>query len=256
MRTIAFVIVASVAAAAQAVPIEPRDTGNEKWASVRGQVVFSAEKVPAPIEARDRVQGTPIFYPRWVVNPNNKGVKNVFVWLATETKERGIRMSVEKIHPDLRKVPDMILEIDVKHKQFSPDSQAMRAGQKLLFKNSSNEPCDFKCQSLEIAQNVLVPSGKTHMSASLKAETYPLMVSSGIHPWMKSHVRIFDHPYFAVTDEDGKFEIRLAPVGKMRLWTWHPESGFRDGAKGRDGDLIEVKSRGTDVGAIKIKPLD
>ena len=44
----------------------------------------------------------------------------------------------------------------------------------------------------------------------------PVSVSCSIHPWMKARVFCFAHPYFAITDENGNFEIkrrRLASIG-------------------------------------------
>ena len=34
-----------------------------------------------------------------------------------------------------------------------------------------------------------------------------------IHPWMSAWVGVLDHPYFAVTDAEGKFEIENLPAG-------------------------------------------
>jgi plastocyanin len=44
------------------------------------------------------------------------------------------------------------------------------------------------------------------------------------HPWMRTLVGVLTHPFFAVTSEDGKFEIRDLPPGKYTLAAWH-ESG-------------------------------
>jgi hypothetical protein len=57
---------------------------------------------------------------------------------------------------------------------------------------------------------------------------------------MAGYVRIFDHPYYAITDENGNFEIKNAPAGKFRIVFWH-ENGVRGGAKGRFGEPIEIK---------------
>ena len=69
----------------------------------------------------------------------------------------------------------------------------------------------------------------------LKKENPPIQYKCTIHGWMTGYVRIFDHPYYAVTDEDGKFEIKNAPAGKYRIVYWH-ENGVRGGAKGRFGE--------------------
>lgn len=254
MRFIVAAIVGLVPLIVNAVPVESFERGDEKWATVRGQIIFGGENVPEPMPTGAAQRGGPPFVASWLVHPKNKGVKNVFVWLALDSKDRGIRMPANRIHPDLRKVPDDVLEMEVRGLMYFPNSIGMRSGQTLRFKNSSNEPTNFKYQSFEQNGNVLLQTGKTFDVNNLANEKMPIQVESNVHPWMKGYVRVFDHPYFAITDEDGKFEIRLAPVGKMRLWLWHPQMGFRDGVKGKDGDPIDVKPRGSDVGAIKIRP--
>ena len=59
----------------------------------------------------------------------------------------------------------------------------------------------------------------------------PIQYKCTIHGWMTGYVRIFDHPYYAVTDENGKFEIKNAPAGKFRIVYWH-ENGLRGESAG------------------------
>jgi hypothetical protein len=74
---------------------------------------------------------------------------------------------------------------------------------------------------------------------------------------MKAWVGIFDHPYFAVTDKNGKFEIKDAPAGKYRLFVWHEEVGYLGGVKGRNGQVITIKKDGTtDVKQLKLEKTD
>jgi hypothetical protein len=49
----------------------------------------------------------------------------------------------------------------------------------------------------------------------------------GVHPWMHAYVVVQDHPYFAVTDQDGKFAIDGLAPGKYELEAWHPALGSR-----------------------------
>ena len=58
------------------------------------------------------------------------------------------------------------------------------------------------------------------------AERVPLRVVCDIHGWMKSYVGIYDHPFFAVTDADGSFEIKGVPAGKQNIIVWHELQGF------------------------------
>jgi hypothetical protein len=45
------------------------------------------------------------------------------------------------------------------------------------------------------------------------------------HTWMTAWIYAFDHPYFAVTGDDGSFEIRSVPAGEYRLRAWHERLG-------------------------------
>ena len=56
----------------------------------------------------------------------------------------------------------------------------------------------------------------------------------------------------AVTDENGKFEMKNAPAGTYQLVSWHEATGWGPG--GRDGNPITIKAGGeTDVGKLEIK---
>lgn len=41
------------------------------------------------------------------------------------------------------------------------------------------------------------------------------------HAWTRGYVAVFDHPYFAVTEKDGRFSIGSLPPGSYRLMVWH-----------------------------------
>jgi hypothetical protein len=36
---------------------------------------------------------------------------------------------------------------------------------------------------------------------------------------------VFDHPFFSVSSELGRFEIRNVPPGEHRIVAWHPDLG-------------------------------
>ena len=118
--------------------------------------------------------------------------------------------------------------------------------------NSAPIPHNAKWVSRENGDiNPLLPAGATHIIKGLKAEKYPIEISCSIHSWMKAQVRVFDHPYFALTDEDGNFEIKNAPAGKsLRLFISHESGGFNGGKAGRFGQTIQMKPGTTDLGKI------
>jgi hypothetical protein len=59
-----------------------------------------------------------------------------------------------------------------------------------------------------------------------------------LHPWMFAYVAVFDHPFFAVTDENGRFEIPGLPDGRYTLEVWHQRTHRAGPGKTRE---IEVK---------------
>jgi plastocyanin len=46
-----------------------------------------------------------------------------------------------------------------------------------------------------------------------------------VHPWMKAWVGIFDHPFFAVSGDDGSFTISGLPAGTYEIEAWHEKLG-------------------------------
>ena len=63
-----------------------------------------------------------------------------------------------------------------------------------------------------------------------KPESVPVAVSCDYHSWMKAYQLPVDHPYAAVTDENGVFTIPDLPAGKHSFVVWHQaaDGGFVD----------------------------
>jgi len=60
-----------------------------------------------------------------------------------------------------------------------------------------------------------------------KAEPDPFTVKCDVHPWMTAHVSIFEHPYFGVTKDDGKFKLADLPAGTYEIEAWHEKLGSK-----------------------------
>jgi hypothetical protein len=58
-----------------------------------------------------------------------------------------------------------------------------------------------------------------------QAERLPVQIGCDIHPWMRAWVVVVDHPYVAVTAEDGTFSIKDLPVGEHQFRIWHERVG-------------------------------
>jgi hypothetical protein len=48
------------------------------------------------------------------------------------------------------------------------------------------------------------------------------IVDDAAHPWIEGWLYVAEHPYVAVTDVNGRFQLPRVPVGSYQLRLWHP----------------------------------
>ena len=61
-----------------------------------------------------------------------------------------------------------------------------------------------------------------------RPESQPIPVTCDYHSWMKAYHFPVDHPYYAITDADGKFTIKGLPAGKHQFIVWQERAGILD----------------------------
>jgi hypothetical protein len=229
----------------------------EEWGTVKGQVTWGgkelpkAEKIAVEKDKEHCLSKGDLLREEFVVGKNG-GVKNVFVWLQGADNPK----AKLPIHPSLKTVKDKEVVMDQPCCKFEPHCVALREGQVLIGKNSSPIAHNMKWsgeQGVNDGDNKLIPAGGK-LEIELMASTKPVVVECNIHPWMKGWVRVFNHPYFAVTDADGKFEIKNAPAGKYNIVMWQEGIGWVNG--GKAGQTIEIPAGGTVEANEKLKPED
>lgn len=70
--------------------------------------------------------------------------------------------------------------------------------------------------------NVAMPAFKKEIEQSFdQVEEQPFGIKCDVHPWMAGFVAVMSNPYFSVTKEDGKFEIKDLPAGEYEIEVWH-----------------------------------
>jgi Polysaccharide lyase family 4, domain II len=52
-------------------------------------------------------------------------------------------------------------------------------------------------------------------------------LSCYVHPWQRAYIYVFDHPYAAITDEQGRFSIKDIPPGTYAVEAWHEALGTK-----------------------------
>jgi hypothetical protein len=228
------------------------------WSDVKGRIIWGDKNIPVqkPITSikgnRDQnhcLAKGDVLDEEWVVNAKNKGLKWTFVWLEKKDK------TPLPIHPALKAIKQKEVEMDQPRCMFIPHALGMRQGQLLKAKNSSTIQHNFKWTTGDgTGGNVLLAPKGSFLIKNLEADPFPVTINCNIHGWMKAWVRVFDHPYFAVTDENGAFSMPKAPAGNYQLFIWHGSGGWNGGAAGRNGQPVVIKGGApTDLGDLQYK---
>lgn len=71
------------------------------------------------------------------------------------------------------------------------------------------------------------PKGSDIVKRFTKREVM-VPVKCNIHPWMRAYIGVVDHPFFAVTGDDGSFKIKGLPPGKYTLEAWQERYGRKE----------------------------
>ena len=128
--------------------------------------------------------------------------------------------------------------LDQKGCLYTPQILAVQTGQKITVKNSDScvHNIHTKPTTNPESNQVQMPGGADLTYTFDKPEPF-LKFQCDVHPWMFAWVSVFDHPYFAVSDKDGKFTIKNVPAGKYTLEAVHRKLGTQTAE-------IEVKADG------------
>ena len=126
-------------------------------------------------------------------------------------------------------VPATPVEIDQQGCIYVPRVVGAQVGQPILYKNSDavlhnvhGTPTQATSWNMSLANK--------GMSRSIQLDQAEVMipVRCDVHPWMQSYIGIVDHPYFAVTGPDGRFELKQVPPGEYTVGVWHEKFGTRE----------------------------
>ena len=227
----------------------------DDFGTISGQVLMPNAPAAAPINVvADKahcLSKGPLLDETYIVDAKTMGLKNVVIWLRPASTDRRAEFPQDKIFPAWQKPQSIKHEVDQPCCEFVPRIIAIRAGDTVVFKNGAPVNHNINFTSNSDSFNVNLPPNGSKETKPMLNQSPPFSYACNIHPWMKGNGRVFDHPYFTVTDENGKFELTNVPVGTWNIMYWH-ETGY---FKGRDGALgfpVEVKANAT----TEMKPID
>ena len=113
--------------------------------------------------------------------------------------------------------------------RYVPHVMAFQLGEK--FKVKSNDPklhIPHGYLGERTVFNLSLPFKNTTIEATSRIRQPGMMkVVCDTHAWMLGWVHVFDHPYFAVTNDQGAFSIPDLPAGNYVLKAWHEGGGTK-----------------------------
>jgi plastocyanin len=194
-----------------------KPTGDE--GSIAGKVSFQGEAPklkPLSLDA-DSVcvskHKEPV-YPETVVTNGNGTLRNVFVYVKSGLEGKSFP------------VPQDPVTIDQNGCMYKPHVLGIQARQTLKVVSSDDTTHNIHpMPKVNREWNVSQPPKADPITQTFSRPEVSIPVKCNQHPWMKAYINVVDHPFYAVTGDDGTFEIKGLPPGAYTLESVHERYG-------------------------------
>jgi plastocyanin len=121
--------------------------------------------------------------------------------------------------------PQQAAELEQKGCQYKPHVLAIQANQKVNIVNDDETTHNIHPSPNNNREfNMTQPHGMA-LDHTFAREEVAIPVKCNVHPWMKGYIAVFKHPYFAVTDKNGKFDLKGLPPGTYTITAWQEKLG-------------------------------
>lgn len=184
-----------------------------------GTVKFSGtapEREPIAMNADPNCMAAhpePVLAENVIVNSNGT-LKNVFVYV-----KEGLQ---EQTFP----APTTPVTMDQKGCQYNPHVFGIQVGQPLEIINSDNTLHNVHSLAEKSKQfNLGMPLQGMKVTKKYEQPEIMAKFKCDVHPWMNAYAGVLNHPFFAVTGDDGSFTIKDLPPGNYVLEAWHEQYG-------------------------------
>jgi plastocyanin len=157
---------------------------------------------------------TPQAQETYMVSADGKNLGNVFVY---------VKDGLGNYAYD---APTGSVTIDQMGCRYHPHVFGIRVGQTLEIKNS--DPTLHNIHALPMGNkefNTGQPIQGMITKHTFDNKEVMVPFKCDVHGWMNAYVGVLDHPFFAVTDKDGKFSLKGLPPGTYTIEAWHEKGG-------------------------------
>ena len=149
----------------------------------------------------------------WLIVDESGGVKNMIV-------------SVKEGLSGSHNPPSEKVVLDQQGCVYRPHVLAVMAGQVVDILNNDGIMHNVHAlPKINREFNKAMPKFKKKITTQFEKSEKPFKIKCDVHPWMISYIGVFDHPYFAVTGDDGTYSISGLSSGEYVIEAWHERLG-------------------------------
>ena len=126
-------------------------------------------------------------------------------------------------------VPAEAVTIDQRGCWFRPRVMGVQVGQEFDVVNS--DPVTHNIHPMAVVNrewNHSQGAGDPPMKRKFTQQEVMIPVKCNIHAWMRAYIGVVDHPYFAVSGDDGTFAIKDLPPGTYTIGVWQEKLGTQE----------------------------
>jgi len=180
-------------------------TGTVKWAGPQPHLttlpITKDPQICDPESAKTRD------LERLIIGPQG-GVANTVVYLQNVSRGKAFDL------PQQRRF------LDQKHCRYEPHILLVPRNELLEMKSS-----DATLHTIHMdgaaSYNLPFPFPNQVISRPMQSPGLVNLKCNGGHVWMNAEMFVVSHPYYAVTDESGRFELTNVPPGEYVIVAWH-----------------------------------
>jgi plastocyanin len=119
--------------------------------------------------------------------------------------------------------------IDQENFRFTPETAVIRRGDSVKFTNADQTTHNVQASGDIATFNSNMPGGGDFTVRFEKAGgvRQPVTIGCVFHSAMRAWIFVFDHPWYQLTAEDGRFRLTDVPPGEYDLEMMHPAGELR-----------------------------